>query len=83
VVFTCPSLTSLYSTLISLLKIYTTGNRFFTECLKHSAKPGIDTWQRKLDELYVDNGFIVEYFLSGTRQRKVAITAIEPVPSAL
>jgi hypothetical protein len=59
----------------------TTGNNFFAECLTHSAKPRkhsakADTRQRKLDELYIGNGFFAEYFLSGTRQRKVAVAAL-------
>jgi hypothetical protein len=45
-------------------------NQRICECLrKHSRK--------KLDELYISNGFFAEYFLSdtaGTRQRKVVVT---------
>jgi hypothetical protein len=33
-----------------------------------------DSRQRGLGELYIDNNFFVEYFLSGTRQRKIAVT---------
>jgi hypothetical protein len=61
----------------ALGKIWKTLNEGFAEC---------DTRQRKLDELYISNGFFAEYFLSGTRQsfyrvslgtwqRKVAVTA--------
>jgi hypothetical protein len=34
-----------------------------------------DTWQIKLDELYIGKGLFGDYFLSCTRQRKVVITA--------
>jgi hypothetical protein len=29
----------------------------------------------ELGELYIDNGFFAEYFLSGTRQRKTVVTS--------
>jgi hypothetical protein len=34
-----------------------------------------DTRQRTLGELYIGNSLFAEYFLSGTRQRKVTVTA--------
>jgi hypothetical protein len=56
------SLSSIWSTQQSLKTL----DEGFTEC---------DTRQRELCELYIDNGFFAEYFLSGTRQRKVVVTA--------
>jgi hypothetical protein len=61
----------------TLGKAWNTLGKGFAEC---------DTRQSKLGELYIDNDFFAEYFLSGTRQRlcrvlegtrqiKVAITA--------
>jgi hypothetical protein len=55
--------------------------------------PDYDNRTRKLGELYIANIFFVEYFLLGTRQRlclvspdtwqrKVIVTASEPMPSA-
>jgi ATP-dependent Zn protease len=38
---------------------------------------GSDTRQRELNELYINNDFFVEYFLSDTRQgkKKIAVAA--------
>jgi hypothetical protein len=39
----------------------TTGIGLFTECLKHSAKPGKHSArQRELGKMYIDNGFFIE-----------------------
>jgi hypothetical protein len=47
-------------------KGYFTLGKGFAEC---------NTRQRTLDELYIGNSLFAEYFLSGTRQRKVTVTA--------
>ena len=44
----------------ALGKSWKTLGEGFAEC---------DTRQRELDELYIDNDFFTEYFLSGTQQR--------------
>jgi hypothetical protein len=44
----------------ALDKAWETLGEGFAEC---------DTRQRRIDELYIGNGFFAEYFLSGTRQR--------------
>jgi hypothetical protein len=49
----------------ALGKAWKTLGEVFAEC---------DTRQRKLGELYIDNGYIDEYFLSDTRQRKGVVT---------
>jgi hypothetical protein len=67
----------MFTTRIGLGKVWKTLGEVLAEC---------DTRQRELGELYIDNRFFVEYFLSstqqklcrvslGTRQRKDAITA--------
>jgi hypothetical protein len=48
------------------IRSITTGHSSFAEC---------NTRQRTLDELYIGNSLFAEYFLSGTRQRKVTVTA--------
>jgi hypothetical protein len=35
-----------------------------------------DTRQRELDEQYIGNDIFVEYFLSGSRQRKATVTML-------
>ena len=50
----------------TLGKGYFTLGKGFAEC---------NTRQRTLGELYIGNSFFAEYFLSGTRQRKVTVTA--------
>jgi hypothetical protein len=59
-------------------KAWKTLGEGFAEC---------DTRQREVDKLYISNGFFAEYFLSDTRQTKVAITATgnrdRPLPSVL
>jgi hypothetical protein len=52
----------------TLGKAWKTLGEGFAEC---------DTRQRELDELYIGNGFFVEYFLSGTRQTKVVVMATD------
>jgi hypothetical protein len=47
-------------------KGYFTLSKAFAEC---------NTRQRTIDELYIGNSLFAEYFLSGTRQRKVTVTA--------
>jgi hypothetical protein len=50
----------------TLGKGYFTLGKCFAEC---------NTRQRTLGELYIGNSLFAEYFLSGTRQRKVTVTA--------
>src|SRR5688500_7096744 len=50
----------------TLGKGYSTLGKGFAEC---------NTPQRTLGELYIGNILFAEYFLSGTRQRKVTVTA--------
>jgi hypothetical protein len=50
----------------ALGKGYFTLDKGFAEC---------NTRQRTLGELYIGSGLFAEYFLSGTRQRKVTVTA--------
>jgi hypothetical protein len=52
----------------------TTGIDLFVDCLKHSAKSRKHSAKalssdREIGELYIDNDFFAEYFLSDTRQR--------------
>jgi hypothetical protein len=47
-------------------KGYSTLGKAFAEC---------NTRQRTLGELYIGNSLFAEYYLSGTRQRKVTVTA--------
>jgi hypothetical protein len=50
----------------------TTGNERFAECPKHSTKPLPSV---ALGKQCIDKAFFAEYFFSGTRQRKAAVTA--------
>jgi hypothetical protein len=50
----------------ALGKALKTLGKGFAEC---------DTRQRRLGKQYIDKAFFAEYFFSGTRQRKAAVTA--------
>ena len=67
----------------------TTGDGFFAGCLRHSAKADIHSAKplprQNLcrGKQFIGKDLFVEYTLSGTRQRKVAVTASATVTVAL